>query len=389
MNANNFDTMGLSEPLRRALHAESYHQPTPIQVLAIPPILAGKDVLGTAQTGTGKTAAFILPVLQRLSEGEGRPHGPRALVLAPTRELAGQIAERAGAYGRYTRLTNAVVCGGFSAQKQIAALNRGPDLVVATPGRLLDLLDQRRLRLDWISCLILDEADRMLDMGFARDVRRILAALPKDRQSLLFSATMPGSVLKLAAEILRAPVRIAVAPAEVVVERIEQKVFHVERDAKRALLNGLLADPALARVLVFTRTKHGAKRLAMQLAKSGVSTQAIHGDRPQNGRVKALEEFRDGRVRVLVATDVASRGIDVPEITHVINYDLPNVAESYVHRIGRTGRAGAGGIAWSFCEPGERGGLNDIERLIRRRLPSERGRGWTAERDRRHSLLPG
>jgi ATP-dependent RNA helicase RhlE len=366
-----FDELRLAEPLLRALKAEAHAQPTPIQSAAIPHILAGRDVLGTAQTGTGKTAAFLLPVMHRLAGSRARPNAPRALILAPTRELAAQIAERARAYGRFVGLSSTAIFGGVNQNAQLAAIARGPDILIATPGRLLDFLNQRRVRLDAVEHLVLDEADRMLDMGFVRDVRRIVAQLPKDRQSLLFSATMPKEVLALAGELLRNPERVAVAPAEVVVSRIDQKVFFVASADKRSLLLKLLADRALRRVLVFTRTKHGAKRLAMQLEKAGISTDAIHGDKPQNGRVKALAAFRGGHVRVLVATDVAARGIDVPEVTHVINFDIPNVPESYVHRIGRTARAGSGGVAWSFCDGGELDSLRSIERLTRGRLASE------------------
>jgi ATP-dependent RNA helicase RhlE len=365
-----FDELRLAEPLLRALRAEAHRHLTPIQAEAIPQILTGRDVLATAQTGTGKTAAFLLPVMQRLSGGCSQPGAPRALVLVPTRELAAQIAERAGAYGRFTGLTSAAIFGGVSQRPQAAAISHGSDILIATPGRLLDLFGQRRLRVDAITHFVLDEADRMLDMGFVRDVRRIVAQLPKRRQSLLFSATMPKEILALASEILRDPVRIAVTPAEVVVACIEQKVFFVDKADKRGLLLELLADPALRRVLVFTRTKHGAKRLSLQLDKAGVTSEAIHGDRPQSGRVKALAAFRNGRVRVLVATDVAARGIDVPDVTHVVNFDMPNPSESYVHRIGRTGRAGAGGIAWSFCDPSEMESLRSIERLTRRQMPS-------------------
>ncbi len=366
-----FDDLRLAEPLTRALRAESHLRPTPIQAEAIPHILAGRDLMGTAQTGTGKTAAFLLPIMQRLAGSRARPNAPRALILAPTRELAAQIAERAHAYGRYIGLTSTAIFGGVKQGAQAAAISRGPDILIATPGRLLDFLAQGRLRLDAVRHLVLDEADRMLDMGFVRDVRRIVARVPKDRQSLLLSATMPKEVLELAGELLRDPVRVAVAPAEIVVARIDQKVFFVDAPAKRALLLNLLADPALRRVLVFTRTKHGAQRLATQLDKAGVAADAIHGDRPQNGRIKALKSFRDGNARVLVATDVAARGIDVPDITHVINFDMPNVPESYVHRIGRTARAGSGGTAWSFCDRAELESLRTIERLTRTRLPSD------------------
>jgi ATP-dependent RNA helicase RhlE len=371
VTVSTFDQLQLAEPLLRALKAETHTRPTPIQVSAIPHILAGRDLLGTAQTGTGKTAAFLLPIMHRLAGARARPNAPRALILAPTRELAAQIAERASAYGRFIGLASTAIFGGVKQTAQIAALGRGPDILIATPGRLLDLLNQKRLRLDCVMHLVLDEADRMLDMGFVRDVRRIVAQLPKSRQSLLFSATMPKEVLALAGELLRDPQRVAVAPAEIVVARIDQKVFFVQSADKRGLLLKLLDDRALRRVLVFTRTKHGAKRLALQLEKAGIATEAIHGDRPQNGRVKALNAFRSGSVRVLVATDVAARGIDVPNVTHVINFELPNVPESYVHRIGRTARAGSGGVAWSFCDGAELESLRAIERLTRDRIASE------------------
>jgi ATP-dependent RNA helicase RhlE len=353
------------------LRTEAYLRPTPIQAEAIPRILAARDILATAQTGTGKTAAFLLPLMQRLAGTRSKPGSPRALILAPTRELAAQIAERAAAYGRYIGVTSAAIFGGVKQSGQVTAMRRAPDILIATPGRLLDLLAQRCVRLDAVAHLVLDEADRMLDMGFAHDMRRIISLLPKARQSLLFSATMPTEVLSLAANLLRDPVRVAVAAAEVVVPRIEQKVFFIAAAAKRGLLTTLLQDPALRRVLVFTRTKHGGKRLALQLEKAGVASEAIHGDRPQNGRIKALAAFRAGSVRVLVATDVASRGIDIPDISHVVNFDIPHLPETYVHRIGRTGRAGSGGIAWSFCDPGEAANLRAIERLTGHRLPFE------------------
>ena len=371
MTISTFDELRLAEPLLRALTAEAHARPTPIQASAIPHILAGRDLLGTAQTGTGKTAAFLLPIMHRLAGARARANAPRALMLAPTRELAAQIAERAGAYGRFIGLTSTAIFGGVKQNAQLAALQRGPDILIATPGRLLDFLNQRRLRLDAVTHFVLDEADRMLDMGFIRDVRRIVAQLPQDRQSLLFSATMPKEVLGLAADLLRNPQRVSVAAAEVVVPRIAQKVFFVQAADKRSLLLKLLGDRALRRVLIFTRTKHGAKRLALQLGKASISSDAIHGDRPQNGRVQALAAFRHGSVRVLVATDVAARGIDVPDVTHVINFDLPNVPEGYIHRIGRTARAGSGGVAWSFCDGSELDSLRSIERLTGARLPSE------------------
>ena len=365
-----FSTLGIAEPLCRALNAENYTTPTPIQTQAIPLLLAGRDLLGIAQTGTGKTAAFVLPILQRLAaEPVQGPRPIRALILAPTRELALQIGERTQAYGRHLGLRHTVILGGVGQGPQVKALGSGVDILIATPGRLLDLLGQRHARLDKVSHLVLDEADRMLDMGFIRDVRRIVGLLPKARQSLLFSATMPADVARLAGEMLRDPARVEVTPQTITVERIDQKVYLVETAAKRGLLTYLLADAGLKRVLVFTRTKHGANRVADHLGKAGVSADAIHGNKSQGARVRALEGFREGQVRVLVATDIAARGIDVDGITHVVNFDLPNIPESYVHRIGRTARAGADGAAISFCDASEREFLRDIEKLIRRTLP--------------------
>jgi ATP-dependent RNA helicase RhlE len=365
-----FHGLGVAEPICRALSAENHSTPTPIQSQAIPPLLAGRDMLGIAQTGTGKTAAFALPILQRLAEtpGDRRAASPRALILAPTRELALQIGERVSAYGRHLKLGHAVILGGVGQRPQVAALARGVDILIATPGRLLDLAGQRHLRLDRVRFLVLDEADRMLDMGFVRDVRRIVALLPTQRQSLLFSATMPADVERLAGDILENPVRVQVSPATVTVDKVEQRVFFVDAAGKPGLLARLLADPALGRVIVFTRTKRGANRVAEKLERSGVVADAIHGNKSQGARQRALDGFRAGRVRVLVATDIAARGIDVADVSHVINYELPNVPESYVHRIGRTARAGAAGIALSFCDPSERAYLRDIERLTRRQL---------------------
>jgi ATP-dependent RNA helicase RhlE len=370
LTATSFADLGVSEALRRALHAETYLTPTPIQAGTIPLLLAGKDVLGVAQTGTGKTAAFLLPILQLLATKRSAtaPRSTRALVLAPTRELAAQIGERAQAYGRGLGLRHTVVFGGVGFGSQIKTLARGVDLLIATPGRLLDLIGQGRLRLDQVAHLVLDEADRMLDMGFIRDVRKIVALLPKERQSLLFSATMPLEIARLAGELLRNPVRVEVSPPTRTAERIDQRVFMVEAGAKRAFLTNLLADPALARVIVFTRTKHGANRVAEHLRKAGIAADAIHGNKSQGARERALEQFRAGRVRVLVATDIAARGIDVDGITHVVNYEIPNIPESYVHRIGRTARAGAAGIALSLCDPSERAYLRDIEKLTARQL---------------------
>ena len=365
-----FSEFGLAEPLQRALIKRNHKVPTPIQVRAIPEVLAGRDVLAIAQTGTGKTAAFALPLLHRLAGTKkgGRGRAPRALVLAPTRELAIQIAGEFRAYGVHLRLHLATIFGGVGQGPQVDALARGVDILVATPGRLLDLMGQRRVNLGRIKHFVLDEADRMLDMGFVPDVRRILAALPTVRQSLMFSATMPPEVARLTSDFLRDPVRAGVTPQATPVERIRQSVFHVPTAGKRRLLTEILDDPALSRVLVFARTKHGADRLATQLEQSGVAADAIHGNKSQGGRQRALERFRRGEARVLVATDIAARGIDVDDISHVINYELPDTPESYVHRIGRTARAGADGIAYSFCDVGERNSLGQIERLIRQEL---------------------
>jgi len=368
--SGNFADLGLAEPLLRALQAAGYTTPTPIQAQAIPALLQGRDMLGLAQTGTGKTAAFTLPILHHLAAEKAHlaPKSARVLILAPTRELAVQIGESVKTYGRNLRLRHTVILGGVSQGPQVRALSRGVDILIATPGRLMDLLNQRHVRLDKVSHLVLDEADRMLDMGFIRDVRKIVAALPGRRQSLLFSATMPPEVAKLAAELLHNPERVEVTPQKVTVERIAQSVYHVATPDKRPLLENLLQDPALSRVIVFTRTKHRANRVAEQLEKAGIPADAIHGNKSQNARQRALEAFRRGRARVLVATDIAARGIDVSGVTHVINYELPNEPESYVHRIGRTARAGNDGAAISFCDVSERAYLRDIERLTRQRL---------------------
>lgn len=368
MTHRSFTELGVAAPLRRVLKTENYINPTPIQARAIPLLLAKKDLIGIAQTGTGKTAAFALPILQQLSEKRERavPCAVRALILSPTRELALQIGDSFKTYGRHLGLRQAVIMGGVGQQSQVRALARRVDILIATPGRLLDLISQGHVRLDKVSFLVLDEADRMLDMGFIPDVRKIIGALPRQRQSMLFSATMPPDVVHLAREILREPVRVEVSPKTVTVERIDQRVFFVEKGNKRALLARLLLDPALARVLVFTRTKRGANRVAEQLSRAGVATEALHGNKSQNARQLALNKFRTGRSRVLVATDVASRGIDVEDVTHVINYEVPDLPESYVHRVGRTARAGAEGTALSFCDPTERTYLRNIERLTKR-----------------------
>ena len=370
MIPSSFDGLGLADPLQLALKAENYLKPTPIQAQAIPLLNEGKDLLGIAQTGTGKTAAFALPILQRLLHEDlpRVPGAPHALILAPTRELAGQICERFRAYGRQLPLRTAVVFGGVNQYHQVKALKAGVDILISTPGRLLDLCTQRHVRLDKVSILVLDEADRMLDMGFIHDVRKIVATCKGKRQTLLFSATMPPPIAKLAHDILKDPVRIDISPTAVTVDRIDQRVMFVGAKDKRALLTELLRDSAMDRVLLFTRTKRGADRVCRQLGQAGIAADALHGNKAQNARVRALHAFRNGNVRVLVATDIAARGIDVPGISHVINYELPNEPESYVHRIGRTARAGARGAALSFCDQSERPYLRAIESLMRRKV---------------------
>jgi ATP-dependent RNA helicase RhlE len=371
-NLSTFTDLGVDEPIRRVLAARGYDTPTPIQVRAIPLLLDGEDVIGIAQTGTGKTAAFALPIVQQLSLGQRRREA-RALILAPTRELAAQIADSFAAYGKNSGLRVSVIFGGVPQRRQTDRLRRGVDIVVATPGRLLDLVAQGHLDLGFVEHLVLDEADRMLDMGFIPDVRKIIRALPRDRQSLLFSATMPPEVTRLAREILHEPTRIDIAPKAVTVAAIRQTVHFVEGPGKFGLLCDLMADESFSRVIAFTRTKRRADRVAKQLAKAGIACEAIHGDKAQNARQRALESFRQGRVRVLVATDIAARGIDVTGVSHVVNFDLPNEAEVYVHRIGRTARAGAGGAAISFCDSSERDYLRAINALIRKPIAVEGG----------------
>ena len=365
-----FTDLGVIEPIRRALEAEGYTTPTPIQTQAIPSLIAGRDLLGIAQTGTGKTAAFAVPIMQRLVGNPARPtpRSVRALILTPTRELAAQIGDSFRTYGRYVGLRHALVFGGVGQKPQVDSIARGVDILVATPGRLLDLLEQRHVKLDTVEVLVLDEADRMLDMGFIRDVKKIIAMTSRKRQSLCFSATMPADVEHLVREILTDPVRIEVTPPATTVERIEQRVYHVDGGNKRALLGEVLKEKALSRVIVFTRTKHGANKVAEHLARTGVVAEAIHGNKSQSARQKALDNFRRGHARVLVATDIAARGIDVDGITHVVNFELPEVPEAYVHRIGRTARAGHDGTALSFCGQDERGLLRDIERKIGRSI---------------------
>jgi ATP-dependent RNA helicase RhlE len=357
--------------LQRAVAEEGYATPTPIQAQAIPHLLAGRDLLGCAQTGTGKTAAFALPILQYLHNKPRppTPGRPRALVLAPTRELAGQIGDSLRAYGRHVRIPHTVIFGGVGQHPQVQALRHGVDIVVATPGRLLDLMNQRHLRLDDIEIFVLDEADRMLDMGFIHDIRKVIAALPAKRQSLFFSATLAPEVIALARTLVRDAVHVSVTPEQPTVERIAQKVLFVDKGHKDALLAALLRDPAIDKVLVFTRMKHGANRVAAKLHAAGIPATAIHGNKSQNARTQAMDGFRSGTLRVLVATDIAARGIDVDGITHVVNYDLPTEPETYVHRIGRTARAGADGDAVSFCCAEDRDMLREIEKLIRKPIP--------------------
>lgn len=367
---NSFAELGLVKPLQRALEGEKYTHPTPIQAQAIPHILAGQDLLGCARTGTGKTAAFALPILQRLSNSPPPPErkSARTLVLVPTRELAAQVAESFTVYGRGLGRSIAVVYGGVGQGPQVRAIERGIDILIATPGRLMDLMQQKHVRLDRLEILVLDEADQMLDLGFLPDIRRILAVVPKRRQTLLFSATMPAAIASLADSLLTKPAKVFVTSAGSTVESVEQRVHYVSRAAKPTLLTRVLRDPAIERVLVFTRTKRGADRVARRLAQDGIPAEAIHGNKSQNARERTLNGFRRGRLRVLVATDIAARGIDIDDITHVINYELPNVPETYVHRIGRTARAGATGIAISLCDGEERAFLRDIERLIKRKI---------------------
>jgi ATP-dependent RNA helicase RhlE len=367
-----FEKLELIEPLLKALKAEGYTSPTPIQQQAIPIVLQRKDLLGCAQTGTGKTAAFALPVLQLLHQDELYKKGPagiKALVLTPTRELAIQIGESFSAYGKLLRLKHTVVFGGVSQKAQTDALRAGVDILIATPGRLLDLMDQRFINLQHIKLFVLDEADRMLDMGFIHDVKKVIARLPQKRQTLFFSATMPKEIQLLANSILTNPVKVEVTPVSSTAETIRQAVYFVEKNDKRKLLMHILKSEKIPSVLVFTRTKHGADRVARELTKSGIEALAIHGNKSQNARQTALGNFKNGRTRVLVATDIAARGIDVDNLSHVINYEIPNVPETYVHRIGRTGRAGASGIALSFCDAEEKEYLADIQKLIGKPVP--------------------
>jgi ATP-dependent RNA helicase RhlE len=383
-NTLSFQELQLTEPVLRALQDEGYTQPTPIQQQSIPIILGRKDLLGCAQTGTGKTAAFAIPLLQ-LMEAERSAHPThaqrpiRALVLTPTRELAIQIEESFLAYGRYLHLKPLVIFGGVSQHNQVLALRKGVDILVATPGRLLDLMNQKIVSLRDIRYFVLDEADRMLDMGFIHDVKRVIAHLPAHRQTLFFSATMPPDVSQLADSLLKNPSKVSVTPVSSTAETVQQSIYFVEREAKKDLLVHLLKDPAIRSALIFSRTKHGADKISKILERAGIPAQAIHGNKSQNARQNALQQFKNGQTRALVATDIAARGIDIDELSHVINYELPNVPETYVHRIGRTGRAGASGIAISFCDSEERAYLKDIQKLISRTIPVVSGHPWESK----------
>lgn len=367
-----FEKLELIEPILRALKAEGYTTPTPIQQQAIPVSLQKRDLLGCAQTGTGKTAAFAIPILQILHQDELYVKGPagiKALILTPTRELAIQIGESFSAYGKFLRLKHTVIFGGVSQKAQTDALRAGVDILIATPGRLLDLMNQGFIKLNHLKIFVLDEADRMLDMGFIHDVKKVIAKLPQKRQTLFFSATMPAEIQTLANTILVNPVKVEVTPVSSTVDAIQQSVFFVAKGDKRKLLAHLLGNEAIVSALVFTRTKHGADRVVKELGREGIHAAAIHGNKSQNARQAALKNFKSGHLRVLVATDIAARGIDVDNLSHVINYELPNIPETYVHRIGRTGRAGASGVAYSFCDAEEKEYLRDIQKLIKKAVP--------------------
>ncbi|NOT49843.1 MAG: DEAD/DEAH box helicase [Chitinophagaceae bacterium] len=364
-----FKKLSIIEPILKAVAAEGYTIPTPIQQQAIPIVLQRKDLLGCAQTGTGKTAAFAIPILQILHEQKPMAPGIKVLILTPTRELAIQIGESFVAYGKHTGIRHTVIFGGVSQMHQTNALRRGVDVLIATPGRLLDLMTQGYIRLDKLQIFVLDEADRMLDMGFIHDVKKIIAKLPPKRQTLFFSATMPPEIQKLANVLLTDPAKVEITPPATTVDRIEQSLYHVGKMEKPQLLLHLLKDKAIVSALVFARTKHGADKVARILQQHNIRAAAIHGNKSQNARQDALADFKNGNLRVLVATDIAARGIDIDDLTHVINFDLPNVPETYVHRIGRTGRAGNTGIAISFCSAEERDELKDIQKLIRKNIP--------------------
>ena len=381
MECKNFSDFKLIEPLYKALRDVKYVTPTPVQVQSIPSLLEGRDILGCAQTGTGKTAAFALPILQRLANNKRKKErwSVRALIVTPTRELAAQIDASMRSYAKYLDITGAVVYGGVGQSPQVKAMDRGVDVLVATPGRLLDLINQGYVRLEAVEIFVLDEADRMLDMGFLPDIKRILALLPKKRQTMFFSATLPPDIVKLANTMVVDPVSVNVTPDIPVVELIEQRMMFVERQDKVLLLERLLEGSVVKRALVFSRTKHGANKIVRLLERQGIKAQGIHGNKAQTARTKALDDFRTGRVRVLVATDIAARGIDVEGISHVINFDIPNIPETYIHRIGRTARAGLSGVAISFCDREERAFVRDIERLLKKPIPVMRDHPFHSE----------
>jgi ATP-dependent RNA helicase RhlE len=390
-----FEKLNLIDPILKSVVAEGYTKPTPIQAQAIPVLLERKDLLGCAQTGTGKTAAFALPVLQLLHQDELYKKGPtgiKALVLTPTRELAIQVGESFQTYGRLLRLRHATIFGGVNQKSQTDALRAGVDILIATPGRLLDLMDQRFVRLEHLKMFVLDEADRMLDMGFIHDVKKIISRIPARRQTIFFSATMPQEIAQLANTILTNPVKVEVTPAATTAHTVKQEVYFVEKNNKRSLLLHLLKESGITTALVFTRTKHGADRVAKDLNRAGVMAEAIHGNKSQNARQRALSNFKLQKTRVLVATDIAARGIDIDELSHVINYELPNIPETYVHRIGRTGRAGATGISISFCDAEERAFLKDIQKLIGKAVPVAPGHPFpvqpVAPPDRQKKFTP-
>jgi ATP-dependent RNA helicase RhlE len=367
-----FEELNLIMPIREALRAEGYVEPTDIQQMAIPPLLEGRDMVGCAQTGTGKTAAFAIPILQKLAAEKREPGTKRtirALILAPTRELAIQIGESFSTYGKNLGYRNLVIFGGVGQKPQTDALKSGIDILVATPGRLLDLMNQKFINLHHVQFFVLDEADRMLDMGMVNDVKKIIAHLPQRRQNMLFSATMPTEITKLVDSLLTDPVKVAVTPIASTVDVIEQAVYYVDKKDKKQLLIHILKDKSIVSALVFSRTKHGADKIVKDLSRAGVQAQAIHGNKSQGARQDALNNFKERKTRILVATDIAARGIDIIELSHVINYDLPNISETYVHRIGRTGRAGLGGVALSFCDAEEIPYLKDIEKLIQKKIP--------------------
>ena len=371
-----FKDLNITEPILKAIEEKGYANPTPIQVKAIPTALTGKDILGCAQTGTGKTAAFAIPIIQHLQALKNRDKSIKALILTPTRELALQISECIDDYAKYTQVRHGVIFGGVNQRAQVNMLHKGVDILVATPGRLLDLMNQGYIHLDNVRHFVLDEADRMLDMGFIHDIKRLLPKLPKEKQTLFFSATMPDTIIALTNSLLKQPVKITITPKSSTVDTIEQTIYFVEKKEKSKLLISILHKTEGQSVLVFSRTKHNADRIVRVLSKAGIGSQAIHGNKSQNARQSALENFKTGKIRVMIATDIAARGIDVNQLSHVINYELPNISETYVHRIGRTGRAGHDGIAISFCESEELPYLKDIQKLIGLQIPVVKDHPW-------------